>query len=176
MSEHLQESLDLFLWLILLSGHTAQLVRAWFSDQGLNLGPPAVKAPSPNHWTAREFPGAFSFRLEIENSELGIFINLPDLEASYIAVLFPLMAGKNVFNAMLSEVPLSMCIAPSANCFANLFYTRQCCPQYSGWPLTSGHLAFVSWDWDWLAVSSLKKLDKARIVKNINSLGILFLT
>ena len=52
-------------------------MRAWFSDQGLNLGPPAVKAPSPNHWTAREFPGAFSFRLEIENSELGIFINLP---------------------------------------------------------------------------------------------------
>jgi len=113
MSEHLQESLDLFLLFILLSGHTAQLVRAWFPDQGLNLGPQAVKAPRPNRWAAREFPGAFSFRLEIETSELGIFINLPDLEAKYIAVLFTLMARKNVFNAMLSEVPHSLCIAPT---------------------------------------------------------------
>ena len=77
---------------------------------------------------------------------------------------------------MLTEVPHSLCIAPSANCYTNLFYIRQCCPLSLIWPLTGGHLAFVSWDWDWPAVSSLKKLDKARIVKNIHSLGILFLT
>ena len=82
MSEHLQESLDLFLLFILLSGHTAQLVRAWFPDQGLNLGPQAVKAPSPNRGTAREFPGAFSFRLEIETSELGILLICPTLKQS----------------------------------------------------------------------------------------------
>ena len=28
--------------------------------KGFNPGPTAVKAPSPNHWTAREFP-AISF-------------------------------------------------------------------------------------------------------------------
>lgn len=70
---------------------------------------------------------------------------------------------------MLSEVPHSLCIAPSANCYTNFFYTRQCCPLSLTWPPTSGHLAFVSWDWDWPAVSSLKKLDKARIVKNIHT-------
>ena len=31
-------------------------VESEFSDHGLNLGPRAVKAPSPNHWNAREFP------------------------------------------------------------------------------------------------------------------------
>ena len=32
------------------------LVRSWFPDQGLNpCMSPAVEAPSPNHWTTREF-------------------------------------------------------------------------------------------------------------------------
>ena len=31
-----------------------------FPKQGSNTGP-AVKAPSPNHWTAKEFPNQFIF-------------------------------------------------------------------------------------------------------------------
>ena len=29
---------------------------------GVKPGPPAVKAPSPNHWTAREFPAVVIFK------------------------------------------------------------------------------------------------------------------
>ena len=35
---------------------TVWLVGSLFSDQGLNPGPQAVQAKSPNHWTATEFP------------------------------------------------------------------------------------------------------------------------
>ena len=34
---------------------TLQLVISYFPDRGLNLAP-AVKAPSPDHWSTREFP------------------------------------------------------------------------------------------------------------------------
>ena len=40
---------------------TLWLVGSWFPDQGWNLGPPAVRAPGPNHWRAREFPNCFKF-------------------------------------------------------------------------------------------------------------------
>ena len=36
-------------------GHTTQLAGSKFPNQGLNWAP-AVKAPSPNHWTNRELP------------------------------------------------------------------------------------------------------------------------
>ena len=36
-------------------GHITQLAGSKFPNQGLNWAP-AVKAPSPNHWTNREFP------------------------------------------------------------------------------------------------------------------------
>ena len=35
--------------------NTPGFVGSWFPDQRLNLGL-AMKALSPNHWTAREFP------------------------------------------------------------------------------------------------------------------------
>ena len=36
-------------------GHAAQLMKSYFPDQRSNL-PPAMKVPSPNPWTGREFP------------------------------------------------------------------------------------------------------------------------
>ena len=44
-------SIDLYFF-----GHTTQLVRSYFSDQGIRPGPSAVRAWSPNHSIAREFP------------------------------------------------------------------------------------------------------------------------
>ena len=49
----------LFLWFYF--GLAAWFVRSWFPDQGLKS---AVKAPSPNHWTSREFPGPFVFLIK----------------------------------------------------------------------------------------------------------------
>ena len=46
----------LFLWLYF--GLAAGLEGSWFPDRGLKS---AVKAPSPNHWATREFPGPFVF-------------------------------------------------------------------------------------------------------------------
>ena len=42
-------------YLFFLLAAPAWLLQSQFPDQGLNLGH-AVKRPSPNHWTTREFP------------------------------------------------------------------------------------------------------------------------
>ena len=44
-----------------LFGRAAQLAGYWFPDEGLNSAL-AVKALSPNHWTAREFHCAILFK------------------------------------------------------------------------------------------------------------------
>ena len=50
-------SLDyLFIYLL---GHTTWHVGSSFPEQGLEPGPTAVKVPSPNYWTTREFPVSF---------------------------------------------------------------------------------------------------------------------
>ena len=44
-----------------LFGRAAQLAEYWFPDDGSNSAL-AVKALSPNHWTAREFHCAILFK------------------------------------------------------------------------------------------------------------------
>ena len=46
---------EAFIYFFPYFGHAAQLMKSYFPDQGSNL-PPAMKAPSPNPWTGREFP------------------------------------------------------------------------------------------------------------------------
>ena len=59
VSQKHQSKTSLIHFYLFIYGQTTWLVGSYFPDQGLNPGP-AVKVPSPNHWTAREFPPLFT--------------------------------------------------------------------------------------------------------------------
>ena len=53
----------IIIYIILIFGCTMQHVESYFPDQGSNLGPWQLRACSPNHWIAREFPCIFEARI-----------------------------------------------------------------------------------------------------------------
>lgn len=67
-----------------------------------------------------------------------------------------------------------MCIAPSANCFANLFYTSRKGPLGTRVTPDQWSLSLCLMGLGLASSQLTEKLDKIRIVKNINSLGIYF--